>query len=111
VAAEDLLAVYQQAIRNDAQLQAAAAARDAAHELKPQALSFVLPNVQASAETAKNTLRTESTSFVTPSGRTEFNSNYWQLQLVQPLFNWPVWARPMHWYARPTTSTPSRNRN
>jgi outer membrane protein len=92
VAAEDLLAVYQQAIRNDAQLQAAAAARDAAHELKPQALSFVLPNVQASAETAKNTLRTESTSFVTPSGRTEFNSNYWQLQLVQPLFNWQLIA-------------------
>lgn len=92
VAAEDLLAVYQQAIHNDAQLQAAAAARDAAHELKPQALSFVLPNVQASAETAKNTLRTESTSFVTPSGRTEFNSNYWQLQLVQPLFNWQLIA-------------------
>ncbi|GAB4349923.1 MAG: TolC family outer membrane protein [Immundisolibacter sp.] len=92
VAAEDLLAVYQQAVRNDAQLQAAAAARDAAHELKPQAFSFVLPNVQASAETAKNTLRTQSTSFVTPSGRTEFNSHFWQLQLVQPLFNWQLIA-------------------
>lgn len=92
VAAEDLLAVYQQAVRNDAQLQAAAAAREAAQELKPQALSFVLPNVQASAETAKTTLRTQSTSFVTPSGRTEFNSNYWQLQLVQPLFNWQLIA-------------------
>ncbi len=91
-AAEDLLAVYQQATRNDAQLQAAAAARDAAHELRPQALSFVLPNIQASAETAKNTLRTDSMGTFPPSGRSEFNSHYWQLQLVQPLFNWQLIA-------------------
>ncbi|WP_448506789.1 TolC family outer membrane protein [Immundisolibacter sp.] len=90
--AEDLLAVYQQAVQNDAQLQAAAAARDAARELKPQALSFVLPNIQASAETSYNTLRTESTSFITPSGTKKFNSNFWQLQLVQPLFNWQLIA-------------------
>ena len=83
--AEDLLAVYQQAVQNDAQLAAAAAARDAARELKPQALSFVLPNIQASAETAKNTLRTDSASTFPPSGRAEFNSNYWQVQAVQPL--------------------------
>ena len=90
--AEDLLAVYQQAVQNDAQLQAAAAARDAARELKPQALSFVLPNVQASAETTYNTLRTESANPITPSGKQKFNSNYWQLQLVQPLFNWQLIA-------------------
>ena len=91
-AAEDLLAVYQQAMQNDAQLQAAAAARDAARELKPQALSFVLPNVQASAETAKSTLRTDSMGTFPPSGRSEFNSHYWQVQAVQPLFNWQLIA-------------------
>ncbi len=90
--AEDLLAVYQQAVQNDAQLAAAAAARDAARELKPQALSFVLPNIQSSAETAKNTLRTDSPSTFPPSGRAEFNSHYWQVQAVQPLFNWQLIA-------------------
>lgn len=90
--AEDLLAVYQQAVQNDAQLAAAAAARDAARELKPQALSFVLPNIQSSAETAKNTLRTDSPSTFPPSGRASFNSNYWQVQAVQPLFNWQLIA-------------------
>ena len=92
VAAEDLLAVYQQAVQNDAQLAAAAAARDAARELKPQAFSFVLPSVQASAQTTKNTLRTQSASFITPSGTSEFNSNFRQLELVQPLFNWQLIA-------------------
>jgi outer membrane protein len=90
--AEDLLAVYHQAIQNDAQLQAAAAARDAARELKPQALSFVLPNIQGGAQTAMNTLRTDSASTFTPSGRARFNSNYWQVQAVQPLFNWQLIA-------------------
>ena len=90
--AEDLLTVYQQAVQNDAQLAAAAAARDAAHELKPQALSFVLPNVQASAQTAKNTLRTDSAGTFPPSGKSEFNSHSWQVQMVQPLFNWQLIA-------------------
>lgn len=90
--AEDLLAVYHQAEQNDAQLQAAAAARDAAHELKPQALSFVLPNIQGKAETDKNTLRTDSSSTFPPSGRENFNSHYWQVQMVQPLFNWQLLA-------------------
>lgn len=92
--AEDLLAVYQQAVQNDAQLLAAAAARDAARELKPQALSFVLPNIQTSAETTKNTLRTDpaAPSAFMPGGKKEFNSHYWQVQLVQPLFNWQLIA-------------------
>jgi outer membrane protein len=90
--AEDLLAVYQQAVQNDPQLAAAAAARDASRELKPQALSFVLPNIQGLAETDKNTLRTNSSGTFPPSGRTNFNSNYWQAQLVQPLFNWQLIA-------------------
>jgi outer membrane protein len=90
--AEDLLAVYQQAVQNDPQLQAAAAARDAAHELKPQALSFVLPNIQGIAETDKNTLRTQSANLFPPSGRRNFNSHDVQVQLVQPLFNWQLIA-------------------
>jgi len=92
VGAEDLLAVYQQAVQNDPQLAAAAAARDAARELKPQALSYVLPNVQGIAETDKNTLRTDSSGSIPPSGRSNFNSHYWQAQLVQPLFNWQLIA-------------------
>jgi outer membrane protein len=91
--AEDLLAVYQQAVQNDAQLAAAAAARDAARELKPQALSFVLPNIQASANTAYQTLRTDApTGAFPPGGRAEFNLHYWQVQAVQPLFNWQLIA-------------------
>ncbi|WP_372725520.1 TolC family protein, partial [Immundisolibacter sp.] len=92
VAAEDLLAVYRQALQNDAQLQAAAAARDAARELKPQALSFVLPNVQSSAQTSKNTLRTDSFGAFPPGGTADFNAHSWQVQAVQPLFNWQLIA-------------------
>ncbi|MGK2941652.1 MAG: TolC family outer membrane protein [Immundisolibacter sp.] len=92
VAAEDLLAVYRQALQNDAQLQAAEAARDAARELKPQALSFVLPNVQSSAQTSKNTLRTDSFGAFPPGGTADFNAHSWQVQAVQPLFNWQLIA-------------------
>lgn len=88
---EDLLAVYELARESDPQLAAAQAVLEASQELGPQARSFLLPNIQLEATTAKNTLRTEAEGFF-PSGKTEFNSNAVTLRAVQPLFNWEVIA-------------------
>ena len=90
--AEDLLAVYHQAVQNDAQLQAAAAARDAARELKPQALSFVLTQHPGQRRDGQEHPAYRFPSTFPPSGRAQFNSNYWQVQAVQPLFNWQLIA-------------------
>jgi outer membrane protein len=88
---EDLAAVYEQARGSDPVLAAAQAALEASQELRPQARSFLLPNIQLDANTAKNTLRTDSTGFFA-SGKTEFNSNAVTVQAVQPLFNWQLIA-------------------
>ena len=92
--ADDLLAIYDQARASDPTLAAAQAALEASQELKPQARSFLFPNVQLDATTAKNTLRTNvpGGGGPFPGGKTEFNSNAVTVQAVQPLFNWQVIA-------------------
>lgn len=94
---DDLLAIYDQAAVSDPVLGAAKAALEAAEELKPQARSFLLPNIQFDALTAKNILRTDvpdAGGGMTPfaGGKREFNSNSVTVQAVQPLFNWQVIA-------------------
>lgn len=94
---DDLLATYDQAASSDPVLGAARATLEAAQELKPQARSFLLPNIQLDAQTAKNILRTDvpgGGGGMTPfsSGKREFNSNSVTVQAVQPLFNWQVIA-------------------
>jgi outer membrane protein len=63
--ANDLLKLYESAVSHDATLQAATAARDAAIEVRPQALAGLLPQIGAQA--AANRERAGFETGVTPS--------------------------------------------
>ena len=79
----DLLESYRLARSNDADLQAARAAADAAKEAQPMALASMLPNVSASASQFDN--RLETTTKLT-SRFDEYPSKSASLTLRQPLF-------------------------
>lgn len=79
----DLLESYRLARSNDADLQAARAAADAAKEAQPMALASMLPNVTASASQFDN--RLETTTKLT-SRFDEYPSKSAALTLRQPLF-------------------------
>ena len=82
-AAIDLLESYRLARANDADLQAARAAADAAKEARPMALASMLPNVSASASQFDN--RLETTTKLT-SRFDEYPSKSAALTMRQPLF-------------------------
>ena len=101
--AADLLAVYQRALQNDPQLREAEANRLAALEAKPQALSALLPQVNASAQVSKQTdvgpdnfAESVQLSPTTPAiietspfdGTTNTTNHVYRVDLKQNLFNW-----------------------
>jgi outer membrane protein len=108
--AADLLAVYQRALQNDPQLREAEANRLAALEAKPQAVAALLPQLNGSAQIAKehdegydNQAFTESFPqpngtlqtgvFQTPfNGTTSTTNRVYRLDLKQNLFNWTNWV-------------------
>jgi len=84
--ATNLLQAYRDALDHDAAYAMAKANRDAGLEKLPLGRSALLPNVTASANTAWNDLHNTSDGF-----QTWYNSNGYNVQLTQPLFNWPSW--------------------
>ena len=104
--AADLVAVYQRALQNDPQLREAEANRLAALESKPQALSAMLPQLNASALVTRehdtgssNTVESvtvpggpnflESFPF---DGHTDTNNHKYGVDLKQNLFRWENWV-------------------
>jgi outer membrane protein len=83
--AEDLLSVYQSALQKDAQYQATLASYLAAKEAKPQARSFLLPQVNASAAYA----RTGQTVTRSDLGdrSSDFDTRQYGINLNQVIFN------------------------
>ncbi len=90
VFAEDLLQVYQQALKMDPQFKSAEAEWLAARQLIPIARSYLLPNLSSNGAIAKawnnNTVNDETTRF---SGA----SRQYTLSLTQNIFNYQVWAQ------------------
>lgn len=87
----DLLQVYRDAQRNDAQYAAARASRNAGLEKLPQGRAGLLPTLGLTA----NQTRTDFESTTRATGaRTEvdYSSNNWTLTLTQPLFRWQNWV-------------------
>jgi outer membrane protein len=90
--AEDLMEIYQQALSRDAAYQAAQAAYLAAREAKPQARSFLLPqiNAQTSVDRQHQDLSTKSgTEIITRENATTsaFNNIQYGISLSQVIFN------------------------
>ncbi|MBS0325869.1 MAG: TolC family outer membrane protein [Proteobacteria bacterium] len=86
--AEDLLQVYQEAMRNDPALAAARATYEATLEAVPQARSALLPNVNLEAQTNVN--RYDASVFTDP--RVNIDRNYWfgglTVSAAQPLYRY-----------------------
>ena len=89
---EDLAEIFARAVHNDPQVRAAEARWRAARELNKNAISRLLPTINANASSTE--FDNESTS-TDPNARFQggsqrrvaANSTSWDLSLVQPLFN------------------------
>jgi outer membrane protein len=100
VAANDLLGVFQDAVRNDPQIRQADANRLAAREARPQAWSNLLPQVQGTASQGRthsaglqDGLFTKKDQLVAlPESITaDTTQKQWAITLRQNVFSWANW--------------------
>ncbi|MCU0975994.1 MAG: TolC family outer membrane protein [Steroidobacteraceae bacterium] len=101
--ASDLAEVYQRALQNDPQIREAEANRLAVMEVKPQARSGLLPQVEATAGYTDREADGSSV-FVTTNPATgdlaaltrrneaDTESENWEISLRQSIFRWENWA-------------------
>ena len=92
--AADLLAIYHEALAQDAALASAKASYLAGQEKAPQGKALLLPSIGLGANTTYNDVDFSyrgPTSL--PAGKRSYNSNGWTLTLTQPLY------RPQNWAA------------
>ncbi len=101
-AAEDLLDIYQSALKYDPIMRGAEASYLAALEIKPQTLSAMLPFISFTAGDASSYAKdpNQPTNFATGQpdpyiGSTKFDrdSSLWNVQLEQTLFDWGRFLR------------------
>ncbi len=86
--AEDLMEIYHQALSRDAAYQAAQAAYLAAREAKPQARSFLLPQINSSASLSRTSQDIKSDfSGSTTKRDPDFHTKQYSLNLTQVIFN------------------------
>ncbi|RLA09125.1 MAG: type I secretion protein TolC [Gammaproteobacteria bacterium] len=88
-AANDLVAIYQQAVVNDPTLKAERQNLLATEELPIQARALLLPSIEATAGTTKNKTRSSSdfTSTLGISNKQSYNSHGYAVTLRQPVYN------------------------
>jgi outer membrane protein len=106
--AENLMEVYQDAMRSDPVVREAEARREAALEVKPQARGLLLPQLNVNGQYATQGNESESTfpqavdtdndpatppQVVVVPNRQESDSDFWQYQaeITQSLFRWDQW--------------------
>jgi outer membrane protein len=80
--AEDLLQVYRHTLDSDPVIRAAAASREAAQEVRPQARALLLPSVGARLEQGRTFGIAGS-----PRGNSSFNNHSYSIGLTQPIYN------------------------
>lgn len=86
-AADSLYQTYLLAQERDPSLRAAAAARDAALEIKPQSRAVLLPNVGIGSSIERNSYDPRS------GGETTYSTNKnYSISLTQPVFRWDRWV-------------------
>ncbi len=105
-AAEDLVDIYQLALERDPQLKAAAAARAAVLESRPQAFAALLPQASGSANVARNRQDIDDRDPPTmedtggevereffPDDTFYFNSKGYNLNITQPVYHHDLWIQ------------------
>jgi outer membrane protein len=88
--AENLLEIYRLAVTSDPALRAAEAARSANLEIKPQSRALLFPEIDLSANTTEN--RQDINLPSDSPGFTRFKSSGYSINLVQPVFNYGIYA-------------------
>lgn len=97
--ADDLLAVYQQALENDPIIHAAKATRDATMETYPQKLANLFPNIGATGNTTSvhTSLPSPNNDPITPgiviSNDQYYNQHDYTITLTAPIFNFQNWMQ------------------
>lgn len=90
--AADLMAVYQEALANDAKFSAARAQFEAGQEKVVQGRAGLLPQIGLAADTTYTDA--DFRTRVPPgSSSPSYNSNGYGVQLTQPLFRWQNWVQ------------------
>lgn len=89
--AETLYQIYQLAQERDPTLRAAAAARDAALEVKPQSRSGILPTIGMNGDISRNSYDKRN-PFPTETNPTYSTNKGYSLNLTQPVFRWDRWV-------------------
>ncbi len=102
VQAENLQQIYELALDSDPSLKSTKAERLSVYEAKPQAFSQFLPSITFGAETKDNDVNFTQPTLLTDqlaaanqgdsnssdTERHDFNTNSYQIQLTQPIFNY-----------------------
>jgi len=89
--AESLYGIYQRAQESDPTLRAAAAARDAAVEVRPQSRAGVLPDIGLGGDVSRDRYD-ERDPLPTVSNPAYATNQVYSLSLIQPLFRWDRWV-------------------
>ena len=87
----DLMSVYDLATTADPTFQAAGAANRAAQEATPQARAGLLPALNAQVGTRGNEVEVNQGTALGGAGRRNFNSQFYSIDLVQPLYRRDRW--------------------
>ncbi|MDR2091735.1 MAG: TolC family outer membrane protein [Azoarcus sp.] len=88
--ADDLLSLYREAVRADANYLAAQADAQARRELAPQALARLLPNLSFQGSNARNSVEQETAN--RPKNDLDYRSSSLSLGVRQPLFRPAAYA-------------------
>lgn len=94
--AQDLIAVYQQALENDPILKQAHARQLASEEFKDQGIARLLPTLSATGGTSRQWLHNKKAGgfdFRGPIVNQEFWNHTFSVNFVQPVFHWDHWVQ------------------
>ncbi len=97
--AEDLFDIYVLAAKADPQIQAAAAAHEAALQAVPEARALLLPSVAFTAGIDRDHQEVTNSSFL-PSTTSTFNTKQYALSLSQPVYDRQLWLQLEQSHAR-----------
>ncbi|MES2999017.1 MAG: TolC family outer membrane protein [Pseudomonadota bacterium] len=89
--AANLLAVYQDALKNDTVYQAAVSTRLSMREALPQSVAALLPSIKGQANLSSNYQNITQAPPDTPLGVSQFPSRGYSVSITQPLFDMGDW--------------------
>lgn len=95
--AENLVQIYELAVKNDPKLQEAQANRDAILETKPQSIARLLPTISATADATHNSVRSKfqerELGFIAGGRDIDFWNQNASVTLTQPIYHHDSWIQ------------------